>query len=449
MGTEKQEKPTRSLDELLSQKTKKERTGNDGDLREKMNRQIAANKIFESTSEEKQDSNLDDLKNEIEKIQIDLDVANKKLNALYELKYDENVVIDKQSNKLSVDFINTISKEKSQETNNKSQEEIDKLKEDLKEAKKNIKTLKDKNTNLLEEKNNLKSSSSDSKKLEKQIAKLEDEKQAKATELQALKKEYNALQKNNQKLEEKINKLKEDQKAKSKEIKQTNNSADNELVISLQAKLDELQNDVNQKQSEISDNKKALAKYKDELIKCKIEIDNNQEELNKKQDELAKKQDELAFAYKTLEEQSNLLAEEEKVIDRQQQILKTKPKYTGEKLQELWDLYDKYTNAKISFEEDFSDVRTYCVYKQELDGLNKKQENLQKDLNLKEENFKNGLEAYDKKYIKTIKANINLVKNRIDYLNKNIKPLLNNKQVNEYSELVKKISELVDLIKNN
>ena len=116
------------------------------------------------------------------------------------------------------------------------------------------------------------------------------------------------------------------------------------------------------------------------------------------------------------------------------------------KFNNLWALYDKYDAARVTMEEDFEDIRMYNNFKLEASSTYRKYVELLKEIEKSEERFRSGLDL-DQNIVKSLQAKANTAKSRVDYLNRQAGEMLRNSMVYDYVELVNKIDQIKELIK--
>ena len=97
-------------------------------------------------------------------------------------------------------------------------------------------------------------------------------------------------------------------------------------------------------------------------------------------------------------------------------------------------------------EEDFEEIRAYNNFKLEASSCYRKYCDYLKEIDLSEERYRSGLDM-DGNIIKSLNAKANTFKSRVDYLNRQASDLLRYPSVNDYIELVNKIDQILNLIK--
>ena len=330
---------TKSLDELLAKKKTKTTKTSDDDLRNKMNRQVAASKILDSDKKADNNVDLESLNEELSKIQIDLDVANKKLKALYNLKYNEQKIIDKSKNNISQTFLKSLCN--ANELLEKEREEKEKLNAKKEALEKEIKKLKE-----------LKTNANDASEIKKELKEYKTNCTKALNNLEKLKlrhqeelKEYKDKLNENKK---EINKL----NAKIEKAKSSNDEKTNKEITKLQTKLKEsekkykaLEKEYNalndNKQNEELDNRlEELNKeivLKDEKIK---ELENNIELL---QNNSLNKDDVNSLYDDTLNKYHELIVNEQKIREDNEKVLLDTIDALKKTIEDNNNTYSKYS----------------------------------------------------------------------------------------------------------
>ena len=314
MSEKKENKTTKSLDELLAKKKTSSKASENDNLRSKMNRlKQANNSVFDEPTTMPTDDSLQ-LEAEKKRIEKELETLRAQMRDLYALKYDNYKIIDKKNNDLTEDVKNSLKNAKNseelQEKLKKSQNDLKKANKELKKVNEEKQKLDEYSQGLISALNQIKAEKEESDKnienINQEMNKVKDEQSANQTTIASLNNQIQELENQktdtslkdkeildlNQKLE-KLNALKEKESAKNNSLNEKNKALSEELK---QAKLDNKQltkdfnalekennklklkaEELNNKISSLSEENKNYQKEIQELSKNVEEINANNE----------------------------------------------------------------------------------------------------------------------------------------------------------------------------
>ena len=449
--SEKENKTTKSLDELLAKKKTSQKADENDNMRSKMNRLKQANSVFDDTKA-MQDVDSKKLEEEKKKIEHELKSLKAQVKSLYNLKYQEVKVIDKKTNDLTDEIKTSLKNAKDkEEIENKLKDlnnELKKAKKDLKKANDDRQKLDEYSKGLVSALNKIKEEKDQSDKniesISQELDKIKQEQNANQTTIASLNNQVEALEQGktdnslkdkeidalNQKIE-KLNALKEKESLKNASLNDKNKQLAEELK---QAKNDN----------------KALTKSYNSLEKENSKANLKIEALNKENEECKAKIEELSKAY---EENKQALDEanqnNELLLDVTSGLSQEFRNY------EVKDVNDsKELEAIKSENEELNEkLRNYVPQNNDIDenikALNEKIDALEKELNEKNQE----IEALNKKLEDTSSKEIDDLLQQIDskefaisQLNDEKKELMNENEVipslkDQIQELELKLSQ--------